>query len=206
MFRPLNLPEGDVLVHAGDICMYGNLEEVGEFAKWMHRVRDNYKKIIVIAGNHDFAMQDHPEEARRLLESEGITYLNNQEVEYGGLKFYGSPYTPTFYAWAFMKDRGEEIRQEWNKIPLDTNVLITHGPPFGVLDKNAMWGDMCGCEELKDVVFNHLPELKLHVFGHIHEGYGQWMDLSKTGAVHFVNASVNNEAYSPINQPIVVEL
>lgn len=205
LFRPLPLPEGDVLIHAGDICLSGNMKELENTVSWLSGIRDNYKRIIVIAGNHDFIFQEEPEKARRLLESRGITYLQDEEVMYGGLKFYGSPWTPTFFQWAFMADRGAEIRAKWNKIPRDTNVLITHGPPYGILDKNAIWNDMVGCEELRHVVMD-MPHLKLHVFGHIHEGYGMKYDYEDTSKPIFVNASINNEAYSPINKPIVVEL
>lgn len=208
MFKKLILPPGDVLIHAGDMCMYGNMEELETFARWMGSIRDDYKKIIVVAGNHDFVLQEHPVDGAALLNSYGITYLKDQEVRYGGLKFYGSPWTPTFYKWAFMKDRGPEIRAMWDKIPLDTNVLITHGPPYGILDKTMLWGDMAGCEDLRTVV-DQLPELKLHVFGHIHEGYGVKYahgDVYAQRNPFFVNASVNNEAYSPINKPIVVEI
>lgn len=168
----------------------------------------SFKHTIVVGGNHDFCLQDERRrEAREVLRRRSIRYLEDQELIIDGVKFYGSPWTPTFFEWAFMKDRGPAIRAVWNKIPTDTNVLITHGPPHGILDKTVIWGDMAGCEELRDVVVNHLPNLKLHVFGHIHEGYGQWMDMSaREKAICFVNASLCNEAYSPINKPIVVEI
>lgn len=206
LFRPLVLPEGDVLAVSGDICLHGNLDELRTAAKWLGGSRNQYKEIIVVAGNHDFPFQEHPEEAREILASESIKYLEDQELLIDGVKFYGSPWTPTFFEWAFMKDRGPEIRAVWEKIPHDTDVLITHGPPMGILDKNAIWGDMCGCADLRDIIFDgRLERLKLVTFGHIHEGYGTWAEPGGEGPI-FVNASVCNEAYSPINKPIVVEI
>jgi Icc-related predicted phosphoesterase len=207
LFRPPTIPPGDVLVVAGDLCLNGDLKELEEVAEFLGTQPFSY--IISIAGNHDFAFQEHPATAREVLRRRNIKYLEDQELVIGGIKFYGSPWTPTFFEWAFMKARGTEIRAMWDKIPHDTNVLITHGPPQGILDKTIIWGDMAGCEELRDVVVNHLPDLKLHVFGHIHEGYGTYSPhmIGRGGDNPiFVNASLCNEAYSPINPPIVVEI
>lgn len=203
LFKPLDLPGGDVLTVSGDICMYGNMDELVQASNWLGTYRAFYEEVIVVAGNHDFVFQEQPEEAREILASRGIRYLEDQELVIDGVKFYGSPWTPTFFEWAFMKDRGPEIRAVWEKIPHDTNVLITHGPPMGILDRNAIWGDMCGCADLRDILFDgRLDQLKLVTFGHIHEGYGQ----QTHNGVEYVNASICNEAYSPINKPVIVEI
>lgn len=204
--RPLDLPVADVLVHSGDLGLYGTLDELETAARILGASRDLYRKVIATGGNHDHALQQFPILGRELLASYGIDYLEDQELIFEGVKFYGSPWTPTFGAWAFMKERGPEIRKVWDKIPLDTNVLITHGPPHGILDKTLIWGDMAGCEELREVVLNNLPALKLHVFGHIHEGYGMYPPHRRSEGPIFVNASTCNAAYSPVNKPIVVEI
>jgi len=88
-----------------------------------------------------------------------------------GVKFYGSPWQPRFFDWAFNLDRGEEIKKKWDLIPMDTDVLITHGPPYGILDLTHE-GEKVGCEELMKAVLRVQP--KIHIFGHIHEAYGEY--------------------------------
>jgi Icc-related predicted phosphoesterase len=123
-----------------------------------------------------------------------IIYLENSSVNLMGLNIYGSPYTPTFYKWAFMRDRGEPIRAIWNKIPENLDILITHGPPYGILDRNRD-GVICGCEELLKAV--KLKKPRYHVFGHIHN-WGQ--EPLNIGPTTFINASVCNEDYAPLNK------
>jgi Icc-related predicted phosphoesterase len=117
-------------------------------------------------------------------------YLQDQSVIIEGLKFYGSPWQPTFHNWAFNKDRGEKIKTEWDKIPSDTDVLITHGPPFGILDKTVD-NEKVGCEELLLAVNRIKP--KIHIFGHIHENYGE----IKLNGTHFINPSSCDYNYIP---------
>lgn len=134
--------------------------------------------------------------------TDNFNYLIDNNFTVEEFNIWGSPWTPEFYDWHFMKERGEELREVWQKIPDDTDILVTHGPPFGILDKNKM-GEPCGCEELTKAVERIKP--KLHVFGHIHGGYGRmertWTDGSKT---IFVNAAHMNEDYEPENEPIRV--
>ena len=130
-----------------------------------------------------------------------IRYLENGSCEFGGLKFWGSPVQPEFMDWAFNVKRGPDIKKYWDMIPDDTDVLITHGPPWGLLDQIRPGREVehLGCGELLKAVRRVKP--KLHVFGHIHGGYGSF----KEGPTQFVNASLLNEAYRPVNAPIVVE-
>lgn len=123
-----------------------------------------------------------------------------------GVTFYGSPWTPKFMDWAFMKDRGSQIRRYWDMIPSYTDVLITHGPPANVLDKLPSFTEPLGCADLRDAVQRVNP--RLHVFGHIHFGRGEEIfPLSPDGEpIHFVNAAICDDAYRPVNDPIVVEL
>jgi Icc-related predicted phosphoesterase len=125
-----------------------------------------------------------------------------REIE--GIKFWGSPVTPRFFDWAFNRDG--DIQQHWNMIPHDTNVLITHGPPYGILDFTARDRKPVGCHYLRRRLFD-LKDLKVHSFGHIHEGFGQQIgDDEDFEGVHFINASYLNLSYDPVNHPVVINI
>lgn len=165
----------------------------------------DFEYIIVIAGNHDFFAQEDAEYVKQILMIDGrAIYLQDEAITLGGVKFYGSPWTPKFFNWAFMKDRGFPIRAMWDKIPDDTNVLITHGPPRGILD-TAQSEPHAGCDDLLNRV-KELPNLKLHVSGHLHGGYGTHKWIDPKHPVTFVNAAQLNDFYQMTHQPIVVEL
>jgi predicted phosphohydrolase len=191
----IDVPGGDILVHAGDICMRGALEEVEAFSRWLGALPHRHK--IVIAGNHDFCFERQPAEARARLG--GCVYLQDAAVAVEGIRFYGSPWQPWFYDWAFNLPRGgEELRARWAAIPADTDVVITHGPPRGHGDLTAS-GERAGCEELLKRVDVVRP--RVHCFGHIHEGYG----VTRNDHTQFVNASVCNLSYQPVNPPVVID-
>jgi Icc-related predicted phosphoesterase len=193
----LSVPDGDVLIHAGDFMAFGDTpREIADFTHWLGKQRHRYK--IVIAGNHDLAFERHPGAARELLGN--AIYLENSATELAGLKIWGSPVQPEFNNWAFNVARGAAIRRYWDMIPANTDVLVTHGPPFGVLDKAHPSTKHLGCEELAKAVEQIKP--RLHVFGHIHGGHG----LSGGKDTQFVNASVVNEAYRLVHEPQVVEI
>lgn len=194
-----NMPEGDVLIHAGDICQSmgagakHNMPQIEAFNIWLGELP--YKHKIVIAGNHDFPFQHFPEYARPMITNG--TYLQDEAVTIDGVKFYGSPWQPWFGGWAFNAERGAEIDKHWQKIPDDTDVLITHGPPHGILDEvRNQYGraQHTGCEMLLKRV-NELQQLKLHVFGHIHVGRGHVMK----GETAFFNAAVVNHRYKVVH-------
>jgi Icc-related predicted phosphoesterase len=197
------LPEGDVLIHAGDFCMgdrRGKIKELSSFATWFAKQPHRHK--IVIAGNHDWATEAFmKEEAEWILRKDFFStahYLRDSEVTINGVKFYGSPWQPTFYDWAFNADRGPDIKTRWDKIPQDTKVLITHGPPMGILDR--VWNDIVGCADLTNAVARIKP--KVHVFGHIHCGYG----FKLFNGTQFYNAALCDEAYNLRNKPWEVNL
>ncbi len=173
-----DVPEGDVLVHAGDITRHGSLKDVEDFDRWLGALPHEHK--IVICGNHDWCFQETPAEARARLTN--ATYLEDSGCEIEGLKFYGSPWTPWFSDWAFMLPRGSELAAKWAQIPNELAVLITHGPSEGILDRNRI-GECCGCRDLLYRVLEVKP--RLHVFGHIHEAAGR-ADIAGT---IFLNAS-----------------
>jgi Icc-related predicted phosphoesterase len=214
-----DLPEADVIIHAGDISSVGRPKEVRDFLDWFSKLP--YKYRIFVAGNHDFFF-DYDWKAATVMgrarfenqyagiyikeqvdamlaEFPGVTYLNDSSIDIDGVKIWGSPITPWFHDWAFNRARGEEIKKHWDLIPLDTDILITHGPVDKILDR-TMEGDHTGCEELLKKVLE--TNVKFHICGHIHEGYGTY----ETGDGRaFINASVLNRDYRLINKPIVFE-
>jgi predicted phosphodiesterase len=194
-FHDFPVPPGDVLVHAGDGCNYGTLEEARAWANFLRRQPHRHK--IVIAGNHDRCFEDDFEHAKPLLED--FDFLHDSGCERLGVHFWGSPWQPWFFNWAFNLPRGPELAAKWALIPDTTDVLVTHGPPHGVLDRNFD-GTPVGCEDLRDAMKRVRP--RVHVFGHIHEGYG----TARIGETLFVNASICTLAYRPTNPAIVVDL
>ena len=196
------LQGGDLLIIAGDLTARDMFGEYLRFLSWMHNQK--YKHYIFIAGNHDGLIEKNEVLVTSLANT---TYLCDSGTEYEGFKIWGSPWTPTFYDWHFMKDRGEPIKKMWDLIPDDTEILITHGPPFGIQDQvkyssKAQEGKFAGCEELRNAIDRRLKKLKLHVFGHVHEGYGKVI----VNGVHHVNASIMDEEYRPVNKPIRIVL
>ena len=194
--RQLSLDGGDVLVHCGDFTRHGEIEDVEDFAQFIAAQHFKYK--IVIAGNHDWCFEDERKaEAVACLDYYGIYYLNDSGIELEGIKFWGSPIQPAFSNWAFNRKRGEEIRRHWNLIHKDTDILITHGPAFGILDE-CYDGVKVGCEALLEVIENIKP--KIHAFGHIHEEYG----VHEYNGTIFVNACSLDEYYQVKNLPVVL--
>ena len=173
----VSLPEGDVLVCAGDITHNGWEREVAGFNEWLGGL--GFHDIVVIAGNHDVAFERSPE-TRKLLTN--CHYLQDEGVEIGGFKFWGSPWQPVFGNWAFNLRHGKPLADKWALIPEDTDVLVTHGPPFGILDLPG-FGNNAGCQELLERVRKIAPQL--HVFGHIHESAGTFEE----GNTLFVNVA-----------------
>lgn len=202
-------PDGDVLVHAGDCLGHGSRAELVEFLEWFSAHPHKHK--ILVAGNHDWAFWDHPVEAAEICKWHGVRYLEDDEVTIDGVKFYGAPWTPKFFDWAFMLPRlSTELARKWTRIPDDTDVLITHGPPHGIRDEAPMPNPdtldrHVGCEMLLDRVLQVRP--RVHVFGHIHEGYGILEEFHGLQTrTTFVNASICDPGYRPTNQPVVLEL
>lgn len=191
----MTIPDGDLLIHAGDISSRGKIEEIEMFNEWMGSLPHRHK--VMIAGNHDFFFEKYPKEVHKIITN--IEYLNDSGTTIEGLKIWGSPVQPWFYDWAFNRKRGQDIRKHWDLIPTETDILITHGPPFGILDQTIR-GEKVGCEDLTDIVQNRVKP-RLHVFGHIHEAYGQ----EQIGDTLYVNASMVDLAYRPVREAIVVE-
>lgn len=187
------VPPGDILIHSGDATISGTAEEIRRFNNWFSALPHKHK--IFVAGNHDWLFERDRGRAEKLLSPE-IIYLQDSAVELEGLKIYGSPWQPRFFDWAFNLDRGPEMAEKWQLIPARLDILITHGPPFGILDWVAR-GEHTGCEELRKKIEEVRP--KAHIFGHIHSGYG----TAEHFGVRFFNASNCDESYLPVNAPLV---
>jgi Icc-related predicted phosphoesterase len=225
------LPGGDILIHSGDITSIGREHEVKDFIKWFNGI-DNYMYKVFIAGNHDTTFDSEVlfrdksvhfdrkqyfeppvnEKPQWLIDTlsvgltGGVFYLENQSIEIEGIKIWGSPISPTFgYGWAFNKDRGYDIAQIWNEIPMDTDIVITHSPIYGYCDRASNTNQNVGCADL----YHRLHEVKphLHFAGHIHEAYG-WGQIpykDEWGDIYTFNGCSCNLRYEVYNEPITFD-
>lgn len=208
MLHPI--PDGDVLIHCGDMTGHGSDREVLSVAAWMKELPHRWK--MAVGGNHDAALEGDNGYLRQAFADAGVLYMQDTAAEIEGVKFWGAPWTPNFCDWHFMPPRNSpELRLKWDLIPDDTQVLITHGPPHGILDAYvgehyiAKAGAVhVGCELLAERTFQ-MPALKVHVFGHIHEGYGRAL-VEAASTYEAVNAAICNRDYRPVNAPQVVEV
>jgi Icc-related predicted phosphoesterase len=199
--RRCDLPAGDVLIHCGDLTAEGEEDTVLDFVEWMSEgLKHRYKHKLFVPGNHDYCFDIRSTKfvqgLHAKLEDSGIAVCIDRRLELGGVVFYGSPWVPNLPGWAFF-DRG---RDRFTDVPKDTEVLITHTPPKGILDTGDFHD---GSIPLLRCV-RGLPRLKVHAFGHVHEGYGQ-LRQEESGPL-FINACICTRAYQPTNDPIVVDL
>jgi len=193
--RKLQLPEGDIIIHAGDFCHFGNEDNLYDFLDWYDDLKFNFK--ILIAGNHDFFAAEHSIRFKEII-PEGITYLDDSGTSINDIKIWGSPVQPDLIGWAFGKNRGKEMKYHWDLIPEDIDILITHTPPYGILDKTR-FGKSIGCEELS-IRLKSLA-VKIHIFGHVHESYGETI----IGNTIYMNGSNINSSKGLVNPPKVFE-
>ena len=184
----LRLPGGDLLIFAGDFMSSGySKTEVINFLGWLDE--QPYDFIVFIAGNHDRWVENFNEDFRGLLTGyKNIEYLQDEWIIIDGVKIYGTPWQPWFHNWAFNLQRGEALQKKWDMIPEDADILITHSPPFRILDK-CEDGYRAGCENLLNRL--NVVKPKINVFGHIHEACGH---VYQDGT-HFFNASVLDARY-----------
>lgn len=195
----LLLNSGTVLIHTGDVTEYGSEDEVSDFLHWFSRQPFTYK--IFIAGNHDLFLEECSPAKRKKMIPSDIIYLQNSGIEIVGMKIWGSPVTPYFLGMAFNARQGAEIEKAWNKIPADTDILITHGPPKGILDQGV------GSEELLTRINKIRPAI--HCFGHAHGQNG----IETINGTAFINASIvncldpfKNDEYRMIGKPIIYKI
>lgn len=186
----VTVPDGDLLLHSGDVCNHGTKGEFKRFIAWLGELPHPQK--VFIAGNHDRVLEKHRRYVRHWVKHG--TYLFDQSVVVNGLKIYGSPWQPSYHNWAFNLDRGRHMAAVWEKIPEDTDILLTHTPPAGILD------DGIGCADLTERLAK--LNLRLHLFGHSHVGYG----TKRVGSTTFVNAAICDPDYRPSRSPIILDL
>lgn len=204
----VDVPLGDVLIHCGDATNKGTVAELIKFNTAIGELPHRFK--LFVSGNHDKLVERDWNLARNLLTN--VIILQDEEVVIDGIKFYGSPWQPKFgHGWAFNKQRSE-MREIWSRIPNDVDVLITHTPPYGIMDRiiHRDYGDdeSVGCVDLLSEYERISP--KLHVFGHIHRGYGIQYPYNSTGiratsSTIFINAAICNDHHEPINAPFIID-
>ena len=191
-----SIPPCDLLLIGGDILMGGS-EAPDQFGvlhnvigPWMlEQILGGVGQVVAVAGNHDFIFQQQPERIPPF----PWTYLEDSGVEIDGLKIWGSPWQLPFYDWAYNLEE-EDLAKKWAMIPDDTDILLTHSPPFGYCDRTGHGN--AGSRTLLKRVKEIQP--MLHVFGHIHVGYG----VRKTKQTTFVNAALVNSRYELKNRPV----
>lgn len=191
------LPNVDIIIHSGDCTRYGEYEETDEFFKWYNGLDAKHK--ILIAGNHDFVLQQVGRRNEILLNNYGITYLEDSFINIDGIGIYGSPWSPIYGMWAFMKHRNGEMDEVWQKVPTNgsVDILATHTPAYGRNDISVRGNLHVGCEMLAYRINEIKP--KIHVCGHIHECGGKIVE-EQNGMIS-LNASLLNEYYK-LNHPI----
>ena len=203
----VKLPKCDIAIFAGDFSGRGNRLETFYFFRWFSK-QSQCKYKVAITGNHDICFDDrHHDETHSnkwlsslLKDFNNINILHNSSINIEGVKIWGSPITPWYHGdrWAFNM-RKDEIRDVWKLIPNDSDIVVTHGPVFGILDF-ADRGVHAGCESLLKAIEEKKP--KFHICGHIHEGYGTYTTEDTT----YINCSVMNLNYEVANKPVVFKI
>jgi Icc-related predicted phosphoesterase len=184
-----DLPVADITIHSGDISYAGTGKEVMDFIEWFGALECEYK--IFIAGNHDYCLDGKRQDVIQSFLPENCFYLCNTGVEIEGVKFWGVPFF-------FSDDVSGRYLDKIAQIPADTDVLISHGPPFGILDKA---GEITyGCRDLLRRVLAIRP--RYHLFGHIHNAYG----IEESGYTTFANAALVDKDYRLLNKPFIFDI
>lgn len=192
-----DIPDCDLLLLAGDYCPTNRNQHIWfikSFGPWLSK-QSKTKKVIGVAGNHDFVFQNNPE----LLPQMDWIYLQDSGCEWNGLKFWGSPWQPWFYNWAFNAYE-DKLSLYWDLIPKDTDILLLHGPPYGYGDFSLNGNEHTGSPSLLDKIKEIQP--KLVIAGHIHSGYGEY----EIGKTKFLSCAFVDDMYEPANKPHLIEL
>lgn len=193
--QQLLVPPGDVLIHAGDLTEGGTEREIVDFLNWFSTQPHRHK--IFVAGNHDFHLEQLSSQQIEALVPKNIHYLCENGIIINGILFWGSPVVPGNGSWAFSVDSSRKLKEHWDKIPSKTTVLITHSPPYGILDRTDKKLHL-GCNILRKKVAKIQPTY--HIFGHLHNNYG----MVKKKETTFVNAT--NFSNNFVNPPIKITL
>lgn len=220
-WNKIQIPECDVLISCGDYSFRGEEWMVKDFHTWLNKQEAGY--VVSVQGNHELWVERNFQAAKEIAEKAcpGVYFIDEGAFEIEGVKFYGSAITPFFCDWAWNRNRGDidnvnyfsgktrlvkAIKPHWDKIPDDTQVLVTHGPPAGILDTvyqvdGITPRDRAGCHDLMNRILQ-LKQLKMHCFGHIHGSSGETV----FNGVKFINASICDEMYMPTNPVRIFEL
>jgi Icc-related predicted phosphoesterase len=202
----LTIPDGDVLIHAGDFSMRAKHHDLIEFAKWFKSLPHQHK--IFVPGNHDMVCESDSHWSRQ--EFSGVIYLDHSVTgRIPGLRVFGSPYSQAIYdpsPWFFDYQAGARSQELWRQIPDGIDVLITHGPPKGILDlvDEAHPGEDPHVGDVNLLHRVHEVKPKVHIFGHIHEGYGSY--IREHLDTRFYNVCVCDVNYQPNNPITVIDL
>lgn len=207
-WNKLIIPECDLLISAGDYSFLGEPHVVKDFHKWFSKQPAKHK--ISLQGNHEKQVEKNFAISKQIAEEAcpGIHFIDEGLVEVEGTKIWCSAITPFFCNWAWNRYPGDEIQKHWDRIPDGMDIVVTHGPVFGILDSLMNFnGQKCeweekhlGCPQLLKRVLEVKP--KLHIGGHIHPGYG----MKTQDGITFINAAICDDSYNAVNQPIVTEI
>jgi len=189
--------EGDVLIHCGDFCngLLKDPRDLEGLDFWFGKQR--FELVLCVGGNHDFVAEDRVRNGESVFRN--AVWLQDTAHVHQGITFYGSPWLPHLRDWAFYLPP-EELRDKWSMIPDHTDVLITHTPPFGILDQPRSRQVHCGCRHLLERVDVVKP--RFHLFGHTHASAG----LQENGFTTFVNASLVDRRYRVARSPVRLDL
>lgn len=195
----INVPNGDIIIHCGDFGFRGATEEWKEFLTEYSKLPHKHK--LFTFGNHDVRNSNLLPIIKQEAKDLGITLLVNELIEIDGLRIYGSPITPRFGNWWWMKERGAELARHWSNIPENLDIFFSHGMPHGVLDIAERIMEHVGDTELLMAIIEKKP--KIGVGGHLHYQGGQSMIIGDT---KYYNAAVCNESYYPSNKIQIIEI
>lgn len=184
---------GDVLIHCGDFCdgFFDEDQTLVEFDEWLGE--QNFDVILCVGGNHDFLAETIYKSGKPVFKN--AVYLVDETYHFNGINFYGSPWLPDLEGWAnYLPDN--KRKEKWELIPDSTDVLITHTPPFGILDKPRSERSI-GCNFLSEAIQRVKP--KIHCFGHVHASPGVVND----SGIEFINATMVNSKMEVVYEPII---
>ncbi len=184
LHQKVEIPNADILIFAGDMSVCRTLQDVAGFNTFLKSLPHKYK--VVVGGNHDHLLASSPDLGRKLLQD--AIYLQDESIVIEGIKIYGAPWQPIFNTNAcdaFALSRGKVIRKKWALIPQDTDILITHSPPSGIMDEDG--GVSHGCSDLLEAVQRIAPQF--HIFGHIHNHNG----MQRVDSTTFINCNVKDK-------------
>lgn len=197
VLNKVEIPEADLLIFAGDWSSNrGDLTDLIYFVNVLKK--NNSKHKVVIAGNHDWIAYKDPGLTKNIFDNANITYLCDSGTTIDGIKIWGTPWTPEFNDWAFMCSE-DQLAQKWRFMPSDIDILVTHGPQYGLLDFVPGAGNV-GSVSLETKIHKLKPYI--HICGHIHGGYG----TAFSEHTNFYNVSVCDEEYNNSNKPTIIEV